>query len=716
MKQKKRLASEFPLWFHIKYSHNHEINRQDHKRFRTVGQETKEEFIALFEQDLTPSAAWEAHRKNIQEKYPDDYEMKFGDRHICPDYFWVFRFYSKWITDTLGSYDGVDAYKKTVEFVKEYNEKTKATDPLDEGECYAKVAQAEEGETCIAVCDPFQRRVHKLIPQSAELMMMDATSNVDRSDTKIFHLMCPSSAGGLPLATLVTTREDRKTIEFGLELLKSVLPSYAFYGRGPSVGPVLAMIDDSDSERLALAAAWPQLTVLLCQFHLLQALWQWLWSGTHKIEKDDRAPLLKMFRKVVYSDTETLFTEAEEEMKNHPLYQKYPAFQKHIEQDVLPRKDKWSLLYRIHEKLPTSSVNTTNYVESSFRWTKESQFNRHRAYNLLDLLRIVMDNCQYHARRCIDMANNLLTSRLNNQKSRYLVKKSSIDPSKIVKLDDSSYSVPSETRKGVFYTVNVELRLCDCYMGQLKGPCKHKSIVSTTQNIPSFDVVPTQNPEMRALFMFLGTGKKPNSNWFKPLSSANTNQLEATGILDRIDTPPITAVMEVESQAVEDHDVDGNQDKVENVKSKFKEALAQLDRKVTQRIEQDPEGYDRALNIFMKQIDRLPATVDSALQNSLCTFGANFTQAISVTKRKKGKYINVQATSKSRRAIRIRGIRAAYFGAPKKDRQLKVQLCVDDDADVFAHKLPGKSKKKKTKHPHNLMKSVNEGRSAEKKH
>ena len=122
MKQKKRLASEFPLWFHIKYSHNHEINRQDHRRFRTVGQETKEEFIALFEQDLTPSAAWEAHRKNIQEKYPDDYEMKFGDRHICPDYFWVFRFYSKWITDTLGSYDGVDAYKKTVEFVKEYNE------------------------------------------------------------------------------------------------------------------------------------------------------------------------------------------------------------------------------------------------------------------------------------------------------------------------------------------------------------------------------------------------------------------------------------------------------------------------------------------------------------------------------------------------------------------------------------------------------------------
>ena len=198
-----------------------------------------------------------------------------------------------------------------------------------------------------------------------------------------------------------------------------------------------------------------------------------MWKGAYKIDKDDRAPLLKLFRELVYSDSDQLFTKAENVMKNHVLYKKYPAFRQHIEEDVLPRKEKWSLLYRINEKLPTSSVNTTNYVESSFRWTKESQFNRHRAYNLLDVLKIVMDDSQYHARRCIDMANNVLTSRLKNQKSRYLAKKSFIDPSKIVRIDDSSFSVPSETVKDVFYTVNIDLRLCDCYMGQLKGPCKH---------------------------------------------------------------------------------------------------------------------------------------------------------------------------------------------------------------------------------------------------
>ena len=100
----------------------------------------------------------------------------------------------------------------------------------------------------------------------------------------------------------------------------------------------------------------------------------------------------------------------------------------------------------------------------------------------------------------------------------------------------------------------------------------------------------------------------------------------------------------------------------------------------------------------------------------MCTFGATFTQAISVTKRKKGQYINVQATSRSRRAIKLRGSREAFFGAPTKRQQLRVQMLVNDKDDVVEHKLPGKSKKKKKKHPHDLMLSVQAVRAAERKH
>ena len=82
--------------------------------------------------------------------------------------------------------------------------------------------------------------------------------------------MCPSVVGGLPVAVLVTTREDKETISFGLELLKSVLPPFAFYGRGPRRGPVLFMTDDAYSLRSALSCSWALAYLLLCIFHVLQ--------------------------------------------------------------------------------------------------------------------------------------------------------------------------------------------------------------------------------------------------------------------------------------------------------------------------------------------------------------------------------------------------------------------------------------------------------------
>ena len=50
-------------------------------------------------------------------------------------------------------------------------------------------------------------------------------------------------------------------------------------------------------------------------------------------------------------------------------------------------------------------------------------------------------------------------------------------------------------------------------------------------------------------------------------------------------------------------------------------------------------------------------------------------------------------------------------------QQVRSQLILlGEDQNVFGHKLPGKLKKKKKKHPHNLMQSLLEGRAAEKKY
>ena len=127
----------------------------------------------------------------------------------------------------------------------------------ERGEELAKVKQIENGETIIAVCDKFSKRVHENIPAAGDLLIMDGTANLDRNDTKEFHLMCPSPVGGLPLGTLIMTRADEETIAAALELYKALLQERAFYGRGKDLGPVLMITDDDAAERNALSNVWP---------------------------------------------------------------------------------------------------------------------------------------------------------------------------------------------------------------------------------------------------------------------------------------------------------------------------------------------------------------------------------------------------------------------------------------------------------------------------
>ena len=97
----------------------------------------------------------------------------------------------------------------------------------------------------------------------------------------------------------------------------------------------------------------------------------------------------------------------------------------------------------------------------------------------------------------------------------------------VVTEEDGTFSVPSETKKDVFYSVNMELRTCTCPQGMLKGPCKHRTVVSSSQNLPSFDEVPELNPEMRKMWMFIGTGKHIDLNYFLPLSNPKDQDQEA---------------------------------------------------------------------------------------------------------------------------------------------------------------------------------------------
>ena len=238
---------------------------------------------------MTASAAWHCHREEIMEQNPGNYHILLGK--------------------------GTPHLKKNFYFGHCPNYLSK----------YASVEQADK-QTVVVIVDPFMRRVHQNVPQACDVLLMDATSNLDRSDTKLFHLKTPAAVGALPLGTIITTREDEKTILKGLEMMKKILPTNAFYGRGPSLGPVLGLTDDSAAERNALKTAWPSIELLLCMFHVLQAHWQFIFKSESKIVKEDKPVLLRMMRKILYSETRADFDEALDEMKESLAYNKYENY------------------------------------------------------------------------------------------------------------------------------------------------------------------------------------------------------------------------------------------------------------------------------------------------------------------------------------------------------------------------------------------------------
>ena len=124
--------------------------------------------------------------------------------------------------------------------------------------------------------------------------------------------------------------------------------------------------------------------------------------------------------------------------------------------------------------------------------------------------------------------------------------------------------------------------------------------------------------------MFLGTGQHEPLDWFLPLQA----EAECGDMLPCISsTPEInqvnTSVMEADSPAAI---TSSSETAPEDVKAKLRDTLAALTEKILNTVDHDVVGYGKAVSIFSKTVEKLPSTVDAALQKSLCYFGKSITQ------------------------------------------------------------------------------------------
>lgn len=158
---------------------------------------------------------------------------------------------------------------------------------------------------------------------------------------------------------------------------------------------------------------------------------------------------------MVYSNTRQEYDQALEALQEDEMTEKYPQFYTHISNSYLGRVQKWALYSRLELQLPTGGVNTSNFVEASFRVLKDFIFNRQKAYNITELLDVLFtENSSHYQRILVDVGN----SRFNfthTSKAQHKAVKTSIRQDQVHFLTDQLYLVESENDSQTLYTVDM---------------------------------------------------------------------------------------------------------------------------------------------------------------------------------------------------------------------------------------------------------------------
>ena len=132
-----------------------------------------------FSDAFSPSKARLAYIAEMKAKLGEsEFFNMSAKRSVNPDSRTVFHLYTLFCK-RFGSINGPDAYLKAVEFIERLNQKA--------GEKIASIRQLDDKSKTIvvAVCDELMKRTHALVPQSGDVIFVDATGSVDRCNHQV---------------------------------------------------------------------------------------------------------------------------------------------------------------------------------------------------------------------------------------------------------------------------------------------------------------------------------------------------------------------------------------------------------------------------------------------------------------------------------------------------------------------------------------------------
>ena len=171
----------FNLKISFVFQHNHEILTGAAQKFLKVGEEAVKFYEDLYLVEDSPGAAYRKFQTHLKQQYGEDrYVSVSANRQLNPEYPWVFWKFALFRKNKFGSVQGPDMFERTEELINQYNSK--------QSRQMVKMKQYESGDYFIAASDPFGRRVQSLLPACGDVILVDATSNMN--GRKIIQFYC----------------------------------------------------------------------------------------------------------------------------------------------------------------------------------------------------------------------------------------------------------------------------------------------------------------------------------------------------------------------------------------------------------------------------------------------------------------------------------------------------------------------------------------------
>ena len=663
-----RTDEEWPTVITFRGTHNHPIDNPAALMYRKMSAEVKDKLIALFHQGYDASSALHCLKTDLLLQYGDEYYKYACDGKYVPSLSIVHHlFYSEFSEDP--NLKGEPMFKKLQEKLIKY---------MAENKGKAVFSYTAENNYFIVICTPLMLRAQEVLQQSKEIILVDSSGGMDKDKNRLYFFITPTAAGGVPLAAVVSDTEKKIVFDEALNKLKEIVPNFSSLKQK---GPQVFMTDNDLKERDCLKKHFPNSRLLLCQFHVLKAVWAWLLKQSHSIHVNDRQQTYFLFKKVLYSNTESTFFKNNEFLLGNETVKKYNSFIEYYKKLLLQKED-WGTCFR--SNLLIRGTNTTNYVEVMFRILKECILKRVMAFNLSQFIDFILTRFEmYFQKRLIDFChgryNNYSIQNMKERKIKEFVVEQQAADSDTFKLYDSV--------KKEHFLVDLTNGLCSCFYGRTGKVCEHSAFLLKEL----YDKVKSKfnysSVELKRTMFYVANGTLPPTNWFDPMI-APTSNLQLSSVEVSNDTSQMdfcTATVE-EPTAIQMPKLDETEK--ENLKNFYK--------RIDEGLENDPQNFVPAVRKMLSNIQS--TKTDSSFLSALYTFGKHqnilsVKCARDVVKRRCHKnIIGVQPTAKGRR-LKSSGQKIIKAGRRKKEHT----FVKEHDYTTFGY-LP----KRKKKAQHNL--------------